>query len=152
MNDSQYQCIPKRELAESQLNVALRLYLSDEEYPSVITLAGAAEEVLGKIALDNGHEPALNRKLTKLVTLHKRVWGKEAKEGDYAQLRNKARNEMKHIYSGKDVDLDYEEEATKMLSRALENYRLCFGRPHKKQYVFTKKRIENWRIKYETNV
>lgn len=142
-----FQSIPKKELARSQLNVALKLYLQSEEYPSCITLAGAAEEVLGKIASDAGHEPALKKKLQELLTLHMQLWGTEAKESDYAELRNHARNEMKHRCSGADLSLDYEQQAAQMLARALENYLLCFGTPHPDQQRFTTKRVTNWRTK-----
>jgi hypothetical protein len=147
MTTSQFQSIPKKELAHSQINVALRLYMASEEYPCVITLAGAAEEVLGKIAIELGHEPSFNKTLRELLDMHKQMWGKEAKESDYADLRNKARNEMKHKCSGNDVHLNYEHEAAQMLSRVLENYLLCFGTPHPGQYQFTSKKIANWRAK-----
>ncbi len=116
MKESIYKSIPKRELARSQLNVALRLYLNHEEYPSVITLAGAAEVILGQLATKNGHESAVTKKLGDLLALHKEVWGEEAKESDFADLRNNARNEMKHLRSGKEVTLDYEHEAAQMLT------------------------------------
>ena len=147
MTSSPFQSIPKKDLARSQLNVALRLYLQSEEYPSCITLAGAAEEVLGKIAADAGHEPALKKALKELLELHRHLWGTEAKESDYAELRNHARNEMKHKCSGTDVSLDYEQQAAEMLARALENYLLCFGAPHPDQHRFTTKRVANWRAK-----
>jgi hypothetical protein len=139
--------IPKKELARSQLNVALRLYMAGEEYPSVITLAGAAEEILGKIVSELGLEPALKRTLGELLDAHRTIWGQEAKESDYAQLRNRARNEMKHRRSGSDVSLDYEKESAQLLSRALENYLLCFGAPHPEQQQFTRKRIASWSAK-----
>lgn len=147
MTSSPFQSIPKKDLARSQLNVALRLYLQSEEHPSVITLASAAEEVLGKIAADAGHEAALKRTLKELLKLHRDLWGKDAKESDYAELRNHARNQMKHRCSGADVSLDYEKEAAQMLSRALENYLLCFGVPHPDQYEFVSKQVANWRAK-----
>ena len=70
MTFSPYQNIPKKELAQSQLDVALRLYLQTEEYPSVNTLAGAAEEILGKIAAELGYEPALKKILIELLDAH----------------------------------------------------------------------------------
>jgi hypothetical protein len=95
-----FESVPKQELARSQLEVALQLYMQGNEYPAVITLAGAAEEVLGKIALSKGIEPSLKRTVKELVATTKAVWGREVKESDFAELRNRARNELKHFCSG----------------------------------------------------
>lgn len=144
MSSHQFQSIPKKELACSQLNVALRLYMAAEEYPSIITLAGSAEEVLGNLAKDNGCEPSLKRsvKITQLVC--KEILGEDIKESFCVSFLNKARNEMKHKCDGSDVDLDYEHEAAQMLSRALENYSLYFGKPHPNQHEFARKKIARW--------
>lgn len=147
MNSSVYQCISKQELARSQLEVALRFYMQGAEYPAVITLAGAAEEVLGKIAEEKGLQSSLKRTLNALLVCFQGVWGYEAKESDFAQLRNRARNELKHICTGQDIQLDFEHEAAAMLARALENFLLCTGSPHPGQYAFTSRRIANWRSK-----
>ena len=144
-----YKRIPKLELARSQLEVALRFYMLEEEYPAVITLAGAAEEVLGKIAEKKGFEPALKRNLRELLAAYKHVWGEEAQESDFAQLHNKARNELKHLCSGNEMNLDYEKEAAELLSRALENFLLCTGSPHPSQYIFTDKMLANWEGKQD---
>jgi hypothetical protein len=139
------QRLSKQELARSQLEVALRFYIGGEEFPAVITLAGAAEEILGKIAAAQGFEPALKRTLRELVEGHKRLWGREVDEREFAPLRNHAKNELKH--SAGDVTLDLEHEAALLLARALENYHLCTGNPHPSQYAFTSLRVENWRAK-----
>ena len=85
----------------------------------VITLTGAAEEVLGKIAAEKGFEPSLKRTVRELCDTFKHVWGYEAKEADFAQLRNRARNELKHLCTGQDLNVDFEREAAAMLTRAL---------------------------------
>lgn len=144
---SAYERLPKQELARSQLEAALRFYMQGQEYPAVITLAGAAEEVLGKIAESKGFEPALKRTLRQLCETFKEVWGHEAKESDFAQLRNRAKNELKHLCSGDDLYLDFEREAAAMLTRALENYVLCTGSPHPGQYAFTSKKVASRRSK-----
>jgi len=137
--------LSKEELARSQLEVALRFYISGEEWPAVITLAGAAEEILGKIAAARGFEPALKRTLRHLVESCKRLWGTEATESDFAKLRNHARNELKH--GTQDVTIDLEHEAASLLARALENYRLCTGQAHPSEFLFTSMRVKNWRAK-----
>lgn len=142
---SALQKLSKEELARSQLEVALRFYLSGEEWPAVITLAGAAEELLGRIAAARGFEPALKRTLRQLIEGHRWLWGTEASESDFARLRNHARNELKH--GAQDVTLDLEHEAASLLARALENYRLCTGGPHPSEFAFTSRRVKNWRAK-----
>lgn len=142
-----YHRLSKQEAASSQLEVALTLYLQGRDYPSVITLAGAAEEVLGRIALSKGLDPSLKRTLRRLVETMKEVWGEDASEKDFAHLRNRARNELKHIGDGQDLHLDLEREAAAMVTRALENFRLCTGFPHPGQGAFTSRKIANWRAK-----
>lgn len=135
----------KQDLAKSQLELALRLYLKGSEYPSVITLAGAAEEIFGRIAVTKNLKPALKRNLHELLDRHKRLFGEEAKENDFATLKNYAKNALKH--GVEDVILDLEEEAAKLLVRALENYQLCSGTEHPKKIMFMAMKQENWRKK-----
>ena len=149
MSQSAYERLTKQELARSQLEVALRFYMQEAEYPAVITLAGAAEEVLAKIAISMGVEPSLKRTVRELCDTYRLVWKQEAKESDFADLRNLARNELKHFCSGQEVGFDFEREAAGMLTRALENYLLCTGSPHPGHYAFTSKKISNWRSKQQ---
>lgn len=121
--------------------------MQGEEYPAVITLAGAAEELFGKIAEDKGLESSFKRTLKQLLSGFKAAWGRDAKEKDFADIRNRARNELKHKCSGQDLKLDYENEAAQMLSRALENFKLCTGSRHPRQNAFTTKKVANWRAK-----
>ena len=113
----------------------------------MITLAGAAEEMLGKLAETQDHEPALSKATRRKLDLHREVWKEEGAEKEYVQIQNEARNEMKHLCSGADVTLDLEEEAGSLISRALENYRLCFGAHHAEFFRFEKKCIASWRAK-----
>ena len=148
MTLSVYNYIPKPDLARSQLEHALRLYMLGQEYPSVITLAGAAEEIFGKLAISKGLEPSLKRKLRQSLALFKDLWGDDAKEKNFWLLRNRARNYLKHLDPGeKDLQMDHEHEAASMLSRALENFHLCTGEQHPGQFTFTRRRVINWRAK-----
>lgn len=123
----------------------MRFYLEGKEYPAVVTLAGAAEEILGRIAAARGFEPALKRTLSELLEGYKRLWGAEAKESDFAALRNRAKNALKH--GAEDATLDLEHEAAQLLSRALENYRLCTGAAHPSEFAFVSMKVRNWRGK-----
>ncbi|MFM0742254.1 hypothetical protein PQQ51_33975, partial [Paraburkholderia xenovorans] len=61
--DSAPRIIPKLEVATLQLDMAIRLFL-ERDYVSSLTLAGAAEEILGKLSkrakLDNAVDFVLN--------------------------------------------------------------------------------------------
>jgi hypothetical protein len=146
----EYQTLPKDEIARSQLEVALEFYLLDREYPAVITLAGAAEEILGKLASSNGHRPALAEIVERLTETYKEVWGEETNPKNFIEIRNRARNEMKHFTGGADVVVDLELEAGELLERALDNYKLCFNQHHPLHYRFVSKRVDNWRKKSMT--
>ena len=47
------------DLAVEQLGIALRLFLDEHSYASSLTLAGAAEEVLGRAVEHKGGTPTL---------------------------------------------------------------------------------------------
>lgn len=53
------------DLALEQLDVALMLFLERGDFPAVITLAGAAEEVLGKEVNRRGWQVALHRRVNR---------------------------------------------------------------------------------------
>ncbi len=59
MTVAKYTSLSKREIAESQLRTATNFYLTGKEYPSALTLAGASEEILGKILVEKGELPTL---------------------------------------------------------------------------------------------
>ena len=156
---SQYLIISKFDIALSQLNLAIKLYMSDEEYPSVITLAGAAEEILGTLASKNGHENALDRKKNELMSMYEHLRTKldffsETEinpKKTFVDISNKARNKMKHLSTDKedksreDVELDFEAEAAKLIKRALINYKLYSNHQHPDHYKFESKHISNWK-------
>lgn len=147
MGISTFEKVPKLELGRSQLEVALQFYMRGEEFPAVITLAGAAEELLGKIAESKGHEPSLKRAMRNRCDIFKEIYGEEAREKNFADLQNRVRNELKHFRTGEEVQADYEHEAAQMLTRALENYVLCIGSPHPSQCKFRRTMVRSWRAK-----
>ena len=51
--------LTKQQVAEHQLERALRLFLDERDYVSAITLAGASEEILGRLLAKEGKEHAL---------------------------------------------------------------------------------------------
>ncbi len=163
---SNLQSIPKDKLALSQLNMALRLYFNEEEYPSAITLAAASEEIFGKLAENKGKTHSLSRQTTELYDFYRTVTEptldlvsddpktNNANEDKIKKmsrdLKNKAKNNFKHHDSETDknyLKLDLELETAMLLTRALENFELYYDQAHPEKQDFIKKKIANNRIK-----
>lgn len=102
------------DLALEQLDAALMLFLEHRAFPAVITLAGAAEEVLGKEVSRRGRPVALDRRLNRVSAVDRKAAIAEA---------NRVRNALKHFSDHEQADFtaDLEETARWMLERACEN-------------------------------
>lgn len=120
--------LTKLQVATSQLRLAIALFMEERELISAITLAGAAEEIFGKLAASAGSTPALNRRAEGARQLHVELWGNDPGDKVFIDLKNKTRNELKHISSGLPLAIDLEHECIRMLDRAVENYRLLHKR------------------------
>lgn len=120
--------LTKLEVAISQLRLAIALFMEEREHISVITLAGAAEEILGKIAVSKSLTPALNRRAEGARQLHVALWKNDPGDKVFIDLKNKTRNELKHLSSGGSLAIGLERECIRMLDRAVENYRLLHKR------------------------
>lgn len=107
------------DLALEQLDVALELFLEKRSFASALTLAGAAEEILGKaLKLQNrGHT------LDEWYDQVNEVWGVSRKE--FITKTNAARNAAKHLSSHEEMNVGFgvEIEAVWLLVRACENAR-----------------------------
>lgn len=147
-----YEKLTKFEIAERQLFHAIELYLAGTNLVSVITLAGAAEEILGKLVSSKGFENALDLKVKRLCKMFEFVHGKEANPKDFEKLRNKARNELKHIGAEDSIELDLEQEAVNMLDRAIMNYKKLNPRVVRKFWEFKKVRVYRYRQRAEESV
>ena len=108
----------KKEIAIEYLNLALREYVAGRNLNSVINLAGAAEEMLGKIASLNRSESALER-VQRLTRSWFNAVGKETPA-------NKDLN--KHLLKDIDgfddlnIEFDMDREAKEIIRRAIENF------------------------------
>jgi hypothetical protein len=108
--------LSKIDAAVDQLDWAIRLFLDHKAYVAAITLAGAAEEVLGKAV---GAKAAFEVLKKKFVT----ELGMPEKEVSQDHL-NKARNWLKHWDGRTDeekISLQLDEEALQYIVRALTN-------------------------------
>ncbi|MHB8562632.1 MAG: hypothetical protein ACYDDA_01555 [Acidiferrobacteraceae bacterium] len=118
-------------LAIEQLDTAISLFLEGKSDVATLTLAGAAEVILGMAVKINGIENSLQELYRfyddpGLMWLNpKKTWSKFTTQG-----KNKVQNAVKHLSSADDLifDADVKEEALWMLVRAIGNHqRLGFG-------------------------
>jgi len=83
-------------LAAEQLDVAIQLFLDERSDVSALTLAGAAEEILGNAVKLAGGENAIKRAYEVSALTHRYLHDKELKWQDFADKENCARNAAKH--------------------------------------------------------
>jgi len=108
--------VRKIDAAIDQLNWAIKLFLDHQAYIPAITLAGAAEEVVGEAVLSN----ATFRKLKKILSEETGIT-EEAVSQEYL---NKTKNWLKHWNKMKDVEsleIELETEAIQYIVRAINN-------------------------------
>ena len=121
------QILSAQQIAEAQLHTALRMW-SEKEYVSCITLAGAAEEILGKRMRKLGLEPSFDNILTTIVQMANRMGEAIPNiKRDIATLLNQTRNELKHYSGDEGLDFDLRADAQEMLERAIANYTSLTG-------------------------
>ncbi|WP_427501523.1 hypothetical protein ACQE3E_08765 [Methylomonas sp. MED-D] len=118
--------ISKVDIASAQLDRAIQLYVDKTDLISAVTLAGAAEEILGKLVRDTGMKNAFDEVLDTLCAMHAAAFQEEPNRKVYAELRNGIRNEFKHLCAGKTLDINLDSEAAKLINRAIANYRKLF--------------------------
>jgi hypothetical protein len=117
--------VSRTALATCQLTDAIALFL-EGKYLSAITLAGAAEEVLGKASSAIGKKSVIDQSLDQIrllrdvpqLTTIARVPDKE-----FITQWNRARNALKHLNDGDEewITLNPCDEAYWMIRRALAN-------------------------------
>ena len=84
------------DLALQQLETALRLYFEGKNFASVVTLAGAADEIFGKLLRAAGRESSLDEMTKAVVAIQQRLFGETASPREVARRANHARNSLKH--------------------------------------------------------
>lgn len=111
-------------MALMQLETALRLYFERNDYYSVITLSGAADEVFGQILKSQGREPRLESIKKSVAAIFERLRGRPLDPKKVAESANFARNALKHWSEGQPLAVQFDaiEEAKDMLERAIANY------------------------------
>ncbi|MFQ5433073.1 MAG: hypothetical protein ACE5EN_11285 [Nitrospinota bacterium] len=111
-------------IALTQLETALRLFFESEDYFSVITLAGAADEIFGKMLSARGIENSLESTKNAVAAIHLKLYGEDLAEKDIIERANRAKNALKHFDKNNTPTITFnaKEEAIDMLNRAIDNY------------------------------
>lgn len=115
------QTFDRKCIALAQLETALRLYFEGEDYFSVVTLGGAADEIFGKLLTARGVENSIESTKKAVAAIHLKLYGEPLEPKIVADRANRARNALKHINkdSPPTVTFDAKEEAKDMLNRAM---------------------------------
>ena len=146
-----FEKITRFEIAERQLTHAIELYLANDHLVSAITLAGAADGVLGDLVNKKGKPNALEEKVAKLCGMFEAVFKTKANPKDFFILRNNARNRFKHAddatHEADTVEINLEDEAVKMIDRGIKNYNKLHGRRQPLFREFQKERTRRYRLR-----
>jgi hypothetical protein len=120
--------LSKRRICLIQLEQGLRL-LAEGDCVSALTLAGAAEEILGCMAKRKGHEPRVFSEADYLASMADLFDKPRPPRKQVVASLNKRRNELKHQNDGRNVRVtaDWQFEAESMLLRCMFNYHNAFG-------------------------
>lgn len=121
MSESSYR---RTDLATEQLQVAIELFLSGRRYVSALTLAGAAEEILGKAPVQRGLTTVLDHEYRITGLVEEALRGQPYKRKEFVSRKNRVRNAPKHMPSDIEstVTADLEDESLWMIVRACDNY------------------------------
>ena len=124
------QSFTKIEIAVKQIETAIDIYMRGQDFFSLITLAGAGEEILGRLIENSGGRHSLNKQAEALIEIHKVINQKEVDLKTARNTINKSKNSIKHMGSSQDetIIMDPTFEAEAMLYRAIENYYALTGR------------------------
>ena len=108
--------VNKIDAAVDQLDWAIRLFLDHQAYIPAITLAGAAEEILGEAVSDKAAFRELRKSLSVKTGIEEKVISQEH--------LNKAKNWLKHWKELKDeenLEIELENQAIQYIARAIAN-------------------------------
>ena len=115
---------------------AIRLWHSGD-FISTITLAGAAEEILGKRLRKLGREPSFGNLKEAIVALSRKFGDCDPKTDQLVgDLLNQTRNEMKHYAGEEELEFDLREDSIELLERAITNFQMLSGVIHDEMISF----------------
>lgn len=117
--------ISKLDAAQMQLERAIKLFVDGDDYVSALTLAGAANELLGGAIEAKGWRPSRNKMLDAYPNILALSTGKPPPvmtEKEIGTIINEARNWLKHYNDGEPILMNPENEAHFLISQAVDNY------------------------------
>jgi hypothetical protein len=118
----------KRFIAKTQIDTAIQLFLSDTDFVSALTLAGAAEEILGAFIKRENDAHILGE----LHAWYQETMEKQIDYGQFSQNANFTRNSLKHAKGPSEDTVEvFRWETVQMLMRAMVNWRLLGYEPDK---------------------
>lgn len=91
---------------------------------SALTLAGAADEILGRIAARRGKTPRVEHEANYLGSVFEAFGKPRPKLSKLIAIENRTRNELKHQDDGRNVtvEADFQFDAESMLLRCMFNH------------------------------
>jgi hypothetical protein len=91
------QSFTKLDIALKQIDTALELYFENKDLFSVITLAGAGEEILGKLLKAQKKENSSEQRTKSLMEIYAALSQKHIEDKAARDILNKAKNSIKHM-------------------------------------------------------
>lgn len=121
------------DVAKEQLHTAISLFLKSHNLAAALTLAGAAEEILGAALRLRGQMNALQH-----WYLGEALLAPELSWASFCARENRARNALKHLDQSLDKkeSIDLREASAMMIYRACTNYEWLGYKRTKKMRVF----------------
>ena len=130
----------KIEIARTQIETAIDLFLSNRDFLSALTLAGAAEDILGKLLERDGKKSMLEN----LYGWFQETTQEKIGFGEFAKKANFTRNTLKHASVANEDEIEvFRWETVQMIMRALFNYKQLVGQPTEKMLEFSEWLQEN---------
>ncbi|WP_157822488.1 hypothetical protein [Psychromonas sp. Urea-02u-13] len=117
--------LSKAEIARIQIEKAVYLYAIENNYVCAITLAGAAEELLGNIIKESGGKSVIGEVYEDFLCEYNKF-------SNFSDDLNTIRNELKHSHKNPNLDHEInigEDDCVIMLYRALASYAKAVGTP-----------------------
>lgn len=119
--------LTKQEIAEHQLDSAIRLLVDEGDVIAAITLAGAAEEILGKLLEARGEKHSLQEFIEECMAFDYQLYGERWPSKMFAEMENYFRNNLKHLGDGAPLEVP-SEAAIGIIERTTQNLFRLSGR------------------------
>lgn len=127
--DTRPQKLTNMDIAQIQINRAVLLFLDENDYISSLTLAGAAEEILGGVLRRQGKIPAIENIVAGGMDTQKALFGIVSPKKLLFNSLNEDRNKLKHFNEQEPLHISPGYSSSRMISRAITNYVEAFSTP-----------------------